>query len=562
MEYPIPLAIKAKNYKSFGETFEGFDNLHRINVIIGRNNSGKSALLDLVNYVLVPSEKLNNIGHRGRVPEIQITKPLTDNEIRQVFREIDSGGILQGHSNFYAYGKQWEGKPITVHLQPGGTSFVKVDPPFENDQIINTFGDKLAKAFVNPITGRVFRRLLSDRNIAPEDDAFPPSMTEDGRGATNVIQQYINKANRDHTLVEVDLLKALNEIFIPNANFKRIMTRQHERGWEIYLEEENKGLVPLSDSGSGLKTVILALINLLLIPNLEGKKLSDYVFAFEELENNLHPGLQRRLLSYLRETAKQSNCCVFLSTHSNVIIDLFSKDEEAQIIHVTHNGEYASAKVVKTYVENRGILDDLDVRASDLLQANGVVWLEGPSDRLYFNRWVELWTDGLLREGTHYQCVFYGGRLLSHLSARSEEQQETIDILNVNKNALLIVDSDKARQSNSLNSTKQRLVREIEAVGGKAWITAGREIENYIPKEAISTLYGTDDASQVRLYDRFENYLDRFRAGEGKKYQKNKVLYSEEVLPGLTKQGLSSLHDVQEKMEMAINEIKKWNSIS
>lgn len=562
MEYPIPLAIKAKNYKSFGDTFEGFDNLYRINVIIGRNNSGKSALLDLIRYVLGPTEAITTIGHRGRVPEIHITKPLTDNEIRQVFRENESGGVLSGHSNFYEYGKQWEGKPITVHLQPSSTTFVKVDPPFENDTITNTFGGKLANVFLNPIAGRVFRRLLSDRNIAPEGDASPPSMTEDGRGATNVIQHYMNKANRDHLLVEFNLLNALNKIFNPDANFKRIMTRQHEGAWEIYLEEENKGLVSLSNSGSGLKTVILVLINLLLIPELEGKKLSDYVFAFEELENNLHPGLQRHLLSYLRETAKQTNCCVLLSTHSNVIIDLFSKDEEAQIIHVTHNGECANAKVVKTYVENKGILDDLDVRASDLLQANGVVWLEGPSDRLYFNRWVELWTEGHLKEGTHYQCVFYGGRLLSHLSVRSEEQQETIDILNVNKNALLVIDSDKARQGDRLNTTKQRLVREIEAVGGKAWITAGREIENYIHKGAINTLYSTHNAPQVRLYDKFKNYLDRFKAGEGEKYQKNKVLYAEEVLPGLTKQGLSDLHDVQEKMEMVISEIKKWNSIS
>lgn len=562
MDYPIPLAIKAKNYKSFGETFEGFDNLHRINVIIGRNNSGKSALLDLVRYVLGPTEALNAIGHKGHVPEVHITKPLTDNEIGQVFRENESGGVLGGHSNFYTYGKQWEGKPITVHLQPSSTTFVKVDPPFENDAITNTFSGKLANAFVNPIAGRVFRRLLSDRNVAPEGDASPPSMTEDGRGATNVIQHYINKANRNHSLVEIDLLKALNEIFNPDANFKRIMTRQHDGGWEIYLEEENKGLVPLSNSGSGLKTVILVLINLLLIPDLEGKKLSDYIFAFEELENNLHPGLQRRLLSYLRETAKQSDCCVFLSTHSNVIIDLFSKDEEAQIIHVTHNGEHASAKVVKTYVENRGILDDLDVRASDLLQANGVVWLEGPSDRLYFNRWVELWTEGQLKEGAHYQCVFYGGRLLSHLSARSEEQQETIDILNVNKNALLVVDSDKARQSDTINPTKQRLIREIEAIGGKTWVTAGREIENYIHKEAISALYGTDNAPQIRRYDKFENYIERFKAGEGKKYQKNKVLYAEEVLPGLTKQGLAGLHDMQEKMELAVSEIKRWNNLT
>jgi hypothetical protein len=38
------------------------------------------------------------------------------------------------------------------------------------------------------------------------------------------------------------------------------------------------------------------------------------------------------------------------------------------------------ARRLVQHVENRGILDDLDVRASDLLQSNGVVWLEGPSE--------------------------------------------------------------------------------------------------------------------------------------------------------------------------------------
>ena len=33
------------------------------------------------------------------------------------------------------------------------------------------------------------------------------------------------------------------------------------------------------------------------------------------------------------------------------------------------------------------MLNDLDVRASDLLQSNGIIWVEGPSDRIYIKRW-------------------------------------------------------------------------------------------------------------------------------------------------------------------------------
>lgn len=562
MDFPIKLSIKAKNYKSFGElTLEGFNGLNLVNIIIGRNNSGKSALIDLVRYAVIPSD-ITSLGHRGRVPEVYITKPLTEEEIGKVFPPNQSGGMLASHSSFFEYGKQWINKPITLHLQPNQATFVSVDPPFETDQIKYEFGNKLAPVVINPLKGKMFRRLLADRNIRPEGDGSP-SMTEDGNGATNVIQNFINKANRDRSLVEVNLLAALNEIFNPDANFKRILVRQIEGGgWEIYLEEENKGLVSLSNSGSGLKTIILVLINILLMPLLEGRNLSDYIFAFEELENNLHPGLQRRLLTYLRRVAKDKGCCIILTTHSNVIIDLFSKDEEAQIIHVTHNGEYATAKSVKTYVENRGILDDLDVRASDLLQANGIVWLEGPSDRLYFNRWIELWTEGKLKEGTHYQCVFYGGRLLAHLSAQSDEQQETIDILSVNKNALLIADSDKVSASATINTTKQRIIREIEAVGGVSWVTKGKEIENYISASAVKAVLGIKTAGQVGQFEKFNEYLEALKENEGDSYLSNKILFAEKILPNLTKEELQRVLDLEEKINIAITEINKWNNIS
>jgi hypothetical protein len=214
------------------------------------------------------------------------------------------------------------------------------------------------------------------------------------------------------------MLAALNEIFAPDALFDSISVQQYGNGsWEVFLTERAKGTIALSHSGSGLKTILLVIGFFVLVPYIQKLPLSRFIFAFEELENNLHPALQRRLMRYVIDNAKKEQTLVFLTTHSNVVIDMFSHDREAQIIHVTYSDGNSRARRAQTYVENRGVLDDLDVRASDLLQSNVVIWLEGPSDRLYLNRWIELLTEGQLTEGTHYQCVFYGGRLLAHLSA-------------------------------------------------------------------------------------------------------------------------------------------------
>ena len=265
----IDLKIKAKNCKCFGDEPQGFESIYPINLIIGKNNSGKSALLDIVQYTTDPNS-ITLVGHKNRNPEVFLTKPISELEIKPTFSRSQSGGGVPGPS-FYDYGKRLEDNSLTVRLQPNGSHFVEKDPPFDlAEKVLNAhrFQDNLAKHFSNPLEGKFFKKLAAERNIVPEPDgdkALHPS----GDGASYIIQKFVNTASlgKRH-LVETDLLEALNDIFAPEAKFDRILTQKLDDGnWEIYLEEQSKGIISLSDSGSGLKTIILVLINLLLIPN-------------------------------------------------------------------------------------------------------------------------------------------------------------------------------------------------------------------------------------------------------------------------------------------------------
>ncbi len=66
------------------------------------------------------------------------------------------------------------------------------------------------------------------------------------------------------------------------------------------------------------------------------------------------------------------------------------------------------------------ILDDLGVMSGDLVQANGLIWVEGPSDRIYIRTWMESLSRSRGQpapiERVHYAFVSYGGTLLNHLS--------------------------------------------------------------------------------------------------------------------------------------------------
>lgn len=563
-------SAKIKNYKCFGDQAQGFDEFKKINLLIGRNNSGKSALLDLIELLVKNKFDFSRSQWHSETPPSVIAETLLpESVLRNVFQENVYGGNIPGRSH-WEFGHRLIGTRFTWSLSnPQNQSVIEIGEsrdgsrPF--DGITNANGplQDIANRLQNPFTGNKFKRIFAERNITPESDTPGDLQVHgDGRGVTNIIQNFINKAELPSQLVEITLLAELNAVFKTDAVFTDIVCQQHTNSlWEIYLEETSKGRIPLSQSGSGLKTIILVLVYIHLVPVVEKSDLSKFVFGFEELENNLHPALLRRLLSYLYQQSKKYGCHFFLTTHSNVQIDLFSKSTEAQILHVTHDGKTANVKKVQTYIDNKGILDDLDVRASDLLQSNGIIWVEGPSDRIYLNRWISIWSNGELSEGNHYQCIFYGGRLLAHLSSENPElAAEGVSILKVNRNAAIIIDSDKTNQQSRINDTKKRLVTEIENNSGIAWVTKGKEIENYLPASSISEYLGIEASEQVGQYENFFDYLDRLKPGEGKRLTDKKPLFAEQICPYLTKHDLERNLDLPEKLEQLCNLIRTWNN--
>jgi len=259
--------------------------------------------------------------------------------------------------------------------------------------------------------------------------------------------------------------------------------------WEVYLAEETKGLVSLSDSGSGLKTVILVLLHLLVMPKVNGTELSKVVFAFEELENNLHPALLRRLMGYIERFALANKVRVFMTTHSSATLDLFGALPHAQIVHVTHDGKAARTQTVDAHFDRLAVLGELGARPSDLLQANGVIWVEGPSDAIYLNRWIELMSDGELREGRHYTCAFYGGALLARaqFSSPEEAEDDLINLLTLNPNIFVVCDGDRRSPGAHLKKRVIRIRDEVAKVpSGEVWITRPKEIESYLPGKLIA----------------------------------------------------------------------------
>lgn len=552
----IDIGLWVREYRGFKGVGAGFELVQPINVIVGKNNIGKSSLIAAVEHMF-----------RDRGAEYEICKSvefssvLSEAALRPHFSDSMSGGDLPGN-HWREHGQNFIDKRVVWKESSRDVEVLWVDG--HNGELLS--GEKARISYVIADSKRRdFRhiRLDADRDLVKEGYSRDCALQSNGVGATNIIQNYINSSALDRDLVQVRLLSALNEIFAPDTVFSEIVVQHHSdtNFWEIYLGEEGKGLVPLSASGSGLKTVILTLINLMVRPDFENVRIDRYVFSFEELENNLHPTLQRNLFSFLFDYAYLTGCHIFLTTHSQVAIDLFYGEGGAQILHVKKQDGEVLGVILNDFNHGYSVLDDLGAKASDILQANGIIWVEGPSDRVYLNKFIEIWGGGAYKEGHHYQFIYYGGSVLAHIDAGTPEVdiQDAISAILINRNFIFVCDSDRKNKNGRIKNRVTALLSRVSKDRGYVWVTKCREIENYIPKECFELEYGVSGLSQIGEYEYVQDYLKANNLSAASVFadkHHKAVRFSE----NFSKENLAFRPELAAEMGQIIDRLMVWNS--
>ena len=108
--------------------------------------------------------------------------------------------------------------------------------------------------------------------------------------------------------------------------------------------------------------------------------------------------------------------------------------------------------------------------------------------------------------------VRYDGRLLNAFEAEpGEAAGELISLFRVNTHFCVVMDSGIKEQGAPISATTARIVDECAKSHCMSWVTHGKTIENYIPKQelewAIREVHG-DAVYDGKLEDRYAGPLD------------------------------------------------------
>jgi putative ATP-dependent endonuclease of OLD family len=236
---------------------------------------------------------------------------------------------------------------------------------------------------------------------------------------------------------------------------------------------------PLDRRGSGMRRLLMvAFFQYLAEKECRGDGDFNFIFAVEEPENCLHPGLQRELVASFRQLA-DDGCQIVVTSHSPVFAGGSPIEDLALVVRTAG----VARAIQSPHLDLSDVAEQLGVEPADQITGyDACVFVEGPDD-------IEFWKTvaSKLKEAGYLEAdfnderigfVLYGGDNLKHwINLRAMHR--------LSRRFAVVVDSDRKSPQHNIPARKLNWKQRCEEEGGAFFILRKREIENYVHPDAI-----------------------------------------------------------------------------
>jgi len=380
-----------------------------------------------------------------------------------------------------------------------------------------------------------------------------PIATEDSVNKMGSFLEEIKKSKKSNEFKR--FLDSVSKLIEGFSGFRRINEDQKMR---LGFETTDKDELPFESLGSGIQQVVKLMWMCKSSEDEFESSIDKLVICIDEPELHLHPTLQRMFIQHICQSTKAQ---YLIATHSPTILN--ASPTETQIFRFWLDDK---AKTNVTRIDtNQQIFAacaDIGCKASDILQANCIVWVEGPSDVIYLRHWIKK-HDPELQEGFHFSLMFYGGSNIAQIaiedddsfeeSYKEESLKQLIEILPINRNFAIVMDRDRNDENEALKGKVQE-VKEKAAQGlCYAWVTDGREIENYLDVSVVQQI----DKFKDRTIEPYDKLLD---SKQSKKMPFATDYVEKDTSKGFHTSGLGT--KLQSQIQSLCSFIRKSNHLS
>lgn len=593
----------AQNY-SFNEGEQNIDNLAKLNIFIGQNNSGKSRflrLLSLKDHHLFPTDvditKFNAIAAQLKESVLDIINTSGADDFNGLKGKLNVTNPLESiQPNQFAFNAL-----ISFLEELSSVKDVKVLSGYGDHATIkrnslprlNSVAETLLHATLDLLGGNKEIKYEFKRLYIPVLRGLRPLESDqvgDGFQIKNLYEQrtrkdYFLKAEDIEIFTGLDLYEHIRKLLLGNLSDRKIIADYQVFLSETFFSGQDVALIPshnmdvltikignekerpIHNLGDGIQSIIVQTFPLFANTN------KNMLIFIEEPELYLHPGLQRKLIETFMDE-RFRNYQYFITTHSNHFLDLTLDESSISIykfeksIETEAEGSEIDAKFSIENVNNEdvSILDLLGVRNSSIFLSNCTIWVEGITDRYYIRKFFEIYqreagVETVFKEDSHYSFVEYSGGNITHWSFLDDDEVDengdnTFKSIAVEKicNRLFLI-TDKDGESKSKRQTKLS-----EKLGDNYLCLMCREMENILMPTVIKkvvneyekckTIDDLDFKKNFNQEDYKDEYLGKF-IEDNLNDKKRKSSYSAEsgtVSAKLTfcKKAVSHIHSMED----------------